>query len=358
MGRTRGSARDRRDDRRARRPDGRTRAAARRLRRQLRAATAPRRARASDRSFEPAGRFARDRARRSNSARVRVPAGVELDLGASAKAFAADRIARAAARSRGVACSSRSAATSPSRARPPKAAGRCASPSTTPPGSTRTVRWSRSERAGSPPPAPACARWRTAAGELHHILDPRSGAPAQTPWATRERRGGELPRGERGRDRGDRARRAGARLARRALAARTSVLAGRLGRPRRRLAGTERPRDRDRRLLPEPALVPHPRLGHRHAAPPDRVDLPRRRERRRLARPLAAALRRRRAPPQPDAARRRLPRDPRRDDGRRQLHADRYQGRLRPVRRELPADLARPRGARLRSRCSRSCSRA
>jgi thiamine biosynthesis lipoprotein len=27
-------------------------------------------------------------------------------------------------------------------------------------------------------------RWATAAGELHHILDPRTGRPANSPWAT------------------------------------------------------------------------------------------------------------------------------------------------------------------------------
>jgi thiamine biosynthesis lipoprotein len=27
-------------------------------------------------------------------------------------------------------------------------------------------------------------RWRTASGEMHHILDPRTGRPARTPWST------------------------------------------------------------------------------------------------------------------------------------------------------------------------------
>jgi thiamine biosynthesis lipoprotein len=27
-------------------------------------------------------------------------------------------------------------------------------------------------------------RWRTASGEMHHILDPRTGRPAKSPWST------------------------------------------------------------------------------------------------------------------------------------------------------------------------------
>jgi thiamine biosynthesis lipoprotein len=30
----------------------------------------------------------------------------------------------------------------------------------------------------------AVRRWRTRSGEMHHILDPRTGRPAETPWIT------------------------------------------------------------------------------------------------------------------------------------------------------------------------------
>lgn len=116
--------------------------------------------------------------------RVRVPAGVEIDLGAIAKAFAADRAAVAVFRATGssvlVNLGGDIAVAGPAPAggwpvlvtddhRAPSladgqvvaiAAGGLATSST-------TVR-----------------RWRTTAGEAHHVVDPRTGRPATEVWRT------------------------------------------------------------------------------------------------------------------------------------------------------------------------------
>lgn len=121
-----------------------------------------------------------DRERR----RVRVPDGVVVDLGATAKALAADRAAKAAARATGggvlVSLGGDVAVAGPVPAggwpvlvtddhRAPSvadgqvvaiAAGGLATSST-------TVR-----------------RWRTSAGTAHHVLDPRTGRPAAEIWRT------------------------------------------------------------------------------------------------------------------------------------------------------------------------------
>jgi thiamine biosynthesis lipoprotein len=115
---------------------------------------------------------------------VRVPPQAELDLGATAKAFAADRAARAAAMATGtgvlvslggdVAVAGDAGAhgwpvgladdhaAEPSSGMPVVAiaSGGLASSST-------TVR-----------------RWRTSDGERHHVIDPRTGTSAETPWQT------------------------------------------------------------------------------------------------------------------------------------------------------------------------------
>jgi thiamine biosynthesis lipoprotein len=115
---------------------------------------------------------------------VRVPAGVELDLGASAKAFAADRIAArvAAATGAGALVS---------------LGGDVAVAGHPPPGGwvvgiddDHAVRPEHVrtrvavESGGVASSGIRVRRWRTAAGELHHILDPRTGRPARGPWTT------------------------------------------------------------------------------------------------------------------------------------------------------------------------------
>ena len=115
---------------------------------------------------------------------VRVPPGVELDLGATAKALAADRGARAAheAAGCGVLVS---------------LGGDVAVAGDAPPGGW-SVRIADDHAAALDAPGPAVAlsggglassgttvrRWRSADAELHHIVDPRTGRPADTPWRT------------------------------------------------------------------------------------------------------------------------------------------------------------------------------
>jgi thiamine biosynthesis lipoprotein len=132
-------------------------------------------------AFEPAGRYAEielDPRRRT----VRLPRGVELDLGASAKAHTADRVAAAAAAAAGtgvlvsiggdVAVAGRA----PASGWPVRVADDHASP-----GGGPVVAIGSGGLASS---GTTVRHWRSAVGELHHIIDPRTGAPARTPWTT------------------------------------------------------------------------------------------------------------------------------------------------------------------------------
>jgi thiamine biosynthesis lipoprotein len=115
---------------------------------------------------------------------VTVPAGVELDLGSIAKAYAADRCARLvyAATGAGVLVS----------------LGGDLAAAGPPPGGGWSLRIADDHRAGPEAPGPIVAirdgglatssttvrRWRAAGAERHHILDPRTGLPAREVWRT------------------------------------------------------------------------------------------------------------------------------------------------------------------------------
>jgi len=115
---------------------------------------------------------------------ARIPVEVELDLGATAKALAADRAARAAAEATadGVLVS----------------LGGDVAVAGEPPAAGWSVGLADDHAAPFPVDGPAmgiqsgglatsgtCVRnWATANGRAHHIIDPRSGAPARTPWRT------------------------------------------------------------------------------------------------------------------------------------------------------------------------------
>jgi thiamine biosynthesis lipoprotein len=116
---------------------------------------------------------------------VRVPAGVRLDLGATAKALAADRAARAAlaaADATGVLVN---------------LGGDIATEGAAPEGGW-AVRVADSHRAGPDEPGQLVSiaagglstssttvrRWRRRGGDAHHIVDPRTGAPAAEHWRT------------------------------------------------------------------------------------------------------------------------------------------------------------------------------
>jgi FAD:protein FMN transferase len=116
--------------------------------------------------------------------RVTLPAGVRLDLGATAKALAADRGARAAheAGATGVLVA---LGGDISTCGPPPAAGWAIhvtddhrdGPDA--PGQTIAIR-----SGGVATSSLATCRWRHAGRTMHHILDPRSGDPVRGPWRT------------------------------------------------------------------------------------------------------------------------------------------------------------------------------
>ncbi len=114
---------------------------------------------------------------------LRVPVGVELDLGATAKAWGADRAAEgisAALRSGTLVCLGGDVAV----AGPPPPGGwsvRVAEDHAAPltgPGPIVAVMSGGLATSGT-----AVRRWRTESGDAHHILDPRTGRPAITPWS-------------------------------------------------------------------------------------------------------------------------------------------------------------------------------
>ena len=115
---------------------------------------------------------------------VRLPPGVELDLGATAKALAADRAATAAARA--VGCGilvSLGGDVAVAGEAPPEGwpvliaddhAARLDAP-----GQTVAIAGGGLASSGT-----TVRRWRAGRAVLHHILDPRTGRPAVTPWRT------------------------------------------------------------------------------------------------------------------------------------------------------------------------------
>jgi thiamine biosynthesis lipoprotein len=115
---------------------------------------------------------------------VRVPAGVELDLGATAKALAADRAAAAARAAAGCGILV-SLGGDLAIAGPAPAGGwavRIADDHAAPldgPGPVVALAGGGLATSGT-----AVRRWRAGEAELHHVLDPRTGRPADTPWRT------------------------------------------------------------------------------------------------------------------------------------------------------------------------------
>ena len=132
-------------------------------------------------SFEPGGRWdeiALD-ARRST---IRLPRGVELDLGATAKALAADQVAFAASQATGGGVLI--------------GLGGDIAVAGEPPDEGWAIGIAHDHRAplGAEAPTVGIAagglassgttvrRWRTAAGAMHHVVDPRTGRPVSGPW--------------------------------------------------------------------------------------------------------------------------------------------------------------------------------
>jgi len=118
------------------------------------------------------------------SGTVLIPAGISIDLGATAKAWAADRAAAAA-----LAAGARGALVS---------IGGDLAVSGEPPAGGWPVRVTDDHRAAADAPGQTITvrdgglatsgttvrRWRRGDSEMHHIIDPETGAPANTPWRT------------------------------------------------------------------------------------------------------------------------------------------------------------------------------
>ncbi|MFC7258228.1 FAD:protein FMN transferase [Streptomyces lutosisoli] len=119
---------------------------------------------------------------------VTVPAGVRLDLGATAKAWAADKAAAMLAQAAGCGVLVSLGGDTAVAGEPPAGGWRIRVQDATgpvdetpAPGSYATV----GVRSGGLATSGTTARrWRRGTHDLHHIIDPHTGLPAETPWRT------------------------------------------------------------------------------------------------------------------------------------------------------------------------------
>jgi thiamine biosynthesis lipoprotein len=112
---------------------------------------------------------------------IRVPAGSGLDLGATAKALAADRAARAAARSTGCGVLVSLGGDVAIAGRAPGGGWPVGVGDVHEGSADETVLLRDGGLATS---STRVRRWRREGRDLHHIVDPRSGAPARAVWRT------------------------------------------------------------------------------------------------------------------------------------------------------------------------------
>jgi thiamine biosynthesis lipoprotein ApbE len=115
---------------------------------------------------------------------VRLPPGVKLDLGATAKAWAADRAAAAAFHAVGIGVLVALGGDVATAGPPPPAGWRIRvtddhRSGTSAPGQTIAI-----DDGGIATSSTTVRRWLRGTTELHHIIDPRSGAPARGIWRT------------------------------------------------------------------------------------------------------------------------------------------------------------------------------
>ncbi len=115
---------------------------------------------------------------------VRVPPGLELDLGATAKALAADRAARTIAEATGAGAlvslggDVAVAGPAPADGWPVLVTDDHAAPLDAP-GQVVAI-----QSGGLATSSTTVRRWPTDKGDTHHIIDPRTGGSAATPWRT------------------------------------------------------------------------------------------------------------------------------------------------------------------------------
>jgi thiamine biosynthesis lipoprotein len=120
----------------------------------------------------------------SGPARVQVPAGIELDLGATAKALCADRAAHAAAQATGggvlvsLGGDIATAGPTPDQGWPIHVTDDHRNDALAP-GQTIILR-----AGGIATSSTTVRRWRHHARSMHHILDPSTGEPVEGPWRT------------------------------------------------------------------------------------------------------------------------------------------------------------------------------
>ncbi|MFI6337349.1 FAD:protein FMN transferase [Streptomyces sp. NPDC050535] len=119
---------------------------------------------------------------------VTVPAGIRLDLGATAKAWAADRAATTLAEAAGCGVLVSLGGDTAVAGRPPRGGWRVRVQDATgavteipADGSYATI---AIRGGGIATSGTTVRRWRRGDRGLHHILDPHTGLPAQTPWRT------------------------------------------------------------------------------------------------------------------------------------------------------------------------------
>ncbi|MEW1780189.1 FAD:protein FMN transferase [Streptomyces sp. NPDC086777] len=122
------------------------------------------------------------------SGTVTVPEGVRLDLGATAKAWAADRAARTLAETAGCGVLVSLGGDTAVAGEPPASGWRIRVQDVTGPvdetptqGSYDTVCLRSGGLATS---GTGARRWQRGGHDLHHILDPRTGLPVRSPWRT------------------------------------------------------------------------------------------------------------------------------------------------------------------------------
>jgi FAD:protein FMN transferase len=119
---------------------------------------------------------------------LRIPAGTALDLGATAKALAVDRAATAIAAATGagvlvnVGGDLAAAGPVPPRGWPVRLTDDTERTDVTRPGGTGPVVWLHG--GGLATSSTAVRRWRRGGRAYHHVLDPRTGLPADPVWRT------------------------------------------------------------------------------------------------------------------------------------------------------------------------------
>ena len=277
---------------------------------------------------------------------LRAPHGIELDLGATAKAWASDQAARTIAGQTGcgvLVSLGGDIAVAGDTAWPIRIAEDHTAPLDGP-GPVVSI-----QSGGLATSSTTVRRWRTRCRRRASCARPFDRSARGELLADGQRRGRHMPRRQRRGDGCDRALGLRVGLARGTAVAGATRCSRRPSRGRRRLARrTGWPLDRGRGQR-EDVLVPDTRDRNRRTAAAHRISGSRRVDDVSVAHTALAALRVERRPSQPDAVDARLHRRSRRHDGARRLCADPPRRCGRPVRLRIPSGVARARSGRLRS---------